>query len=284
MSDDGYVKDALEMMGAGYEEQKAAIIERPRTVHGLGDAGLEEYKLFGWVKVSAKFCNHIKTLRGAKLAIWLCLALSIDEDGECKLRIVDLKSMTGYSHTEIIDSLRELAEMGFLSINKDGKSNLYQPVFVAKGAGKTPRVKKLDSTPLDSNESSLALEKIRPTSIKKELRIKRSANAKPETPHEIKLFREVTERYPNKINYPDVISIIQGVCKRLGRDCISEDLRPFYAAWCAKGYKPVNLAWLSWAESGIIPQQAKQQTEQPKGFGAIQQWLQSKQEAYGNAD
>jgi hypothetical protein len=128
---------------------------------------------------------------------------------------------------------------------------------------------------------------VTPTSNSKNQRIKKNnadKPAKPETPHEIKLFREVTERYPNKINYPDVISIIQGVCKRLGRDCISEDLRPFYAAWCAKGYKPVNLAWLSWAESGIIPQQAKQQTEQPKGFGAIQQWLQSKQEAYGNAD
>jgi hypothetical protein len=77
------LKDALEMLGAGYE--KAAIIERPRKTHAIGDNGLEEHQLFGWIKMSAKFCVHIKKLRGAKISIWLCLALNIDENGECKL-------------------------------------------------------------------------------------------------------------------------------------------------------------------------------------------------------
>lgn len=89
----------------------------------------------------------------------------------------------------------------------------------------------------------------------KRSKIKTSAEkpAKLPTPPEVKLFREVTERFPNKVNYPGVALIIQRVSKRLGRDCTAEDLRPFYTAWCGKGFKPVNLAWLSWAESGVIP-------------------------------
>lgn len=160
-----YITDALEMMGAGYD--KAAIIERPRKTHAIGDAGLEEYQLFGWVKMSAKFCAHIKKLRGAKLSIWLCLSLNIDEDGECRLTQKELCAMTGYSHTEVIDSVTELNEMGFLSVDRSGKKNLYKPVFVAKGKGKNPLVKKLDSTPADSLESSPSYINSVPTSIKK---------------------------------------------------------------------------------------------------------------------
>ena len=152
-------------------ESKAAIIERPRKVHAIGDKGLEDYQVYGWVKMSAKFVSHIKRLRGAKLSIWLCLALNIDEDGECKLSQKEICEMTGYSHTEVIDSVNELDEMGFLSVDRSGKKNLYAPVFVSKGKGNSPSketlVKKLDSTPLDSLESSPPLENSVPTSIKK---------------------------------------------------------------------------------------------------------------------
>lgn len=152
-------------------ESKAAIIERPRTVHAVGEQGLEDYQLYGWVKMSAKFCSHIKRLRGAKLSIWLCLALNIDEDGECKLTQKEICEMTGYSHTEVIDSINEIDIMGFLSVDRGGKKNLYRPVFVSKGKGNSPGketlVKKLDSTPADSLESSPSLEDSVPTSIKK---------------------------------------------------------------------------------------------------------------------
>ncbi|MCR4314340.1 MAG: hypothetical protein NUV84_03780, partial [Candidatus Uhrbacteria bacterium] len=106
--------------------------------------------------------------------------------------------------------------------------------------------------------------------------IKTSADkpAKLPTPPEVKLFREVTERYPHKINFPDVALIIQGVSKRLGRDCTAEDLRPFYAAWCGKGFKPVNLAWLSWAESGVIPANGnKPSNNEPQAFDGIRKFL-----------
>jgi hypothetical protein len=153
--------------------EPAVIIERPRSAHGINSGGLEEFQLSGWVKMSAKFCGHIKKLRGAKLAIWLCLALTIDENGECGLTQKELCALTDYSHTEVINSVRELDEMGFLSVDRSGKRNLYRPVYVAKGKGNNPIVKKLDSTPLDSLESSLAREKISPTSSKKEQEYKK---------------------------------------------------------------------------------------------------------------
>jgi hypothetical protein len=268
----GYVTEAIEMLGKGYD--KAAIIERPRKTHAIGDTGLEEYQLYGWVKMSAKFCAHIKRLRGAKLAIWLCLALNIDENGECKLSQKELSDITGYSHTEVIDSVKELDEMGFLSVDRSGKKNLYTPVFVARGKGNTPSVKKLDSTPADSNESSPSYKNSIPTSIKKELRIKDIA-AKTPTPPEVKLYREVVGKYPNRVNYSSVEMIIQSVSKRLGRDAVKDDLLPYFTEWTARGYNPANLSgWTSWAVTGAIPPMGK--TAAPKAMDTINQWLQSK--------
>lgn len=133
--------------------QPAAIIEQPRKVLSLHEEGMREYNAWGWVKISAKFISHIKKLRGAKLAIWQCIALSIDETGTCNLTIKELKELTGYSHTEVIESLRELDEMGYLSVDKDGKRRIYTPEFAARGNGNDPSelVKKVDSSQTDES-------------------------------------------------------------------------------------------------------------------------------------
>jgi hypothetical protein len=168
-----YIADAVEMMGAGYEEQPAAIIDQPRTVKALRDTGLYEYKAWGWVKLSAKFIAHLRHLKGAKLAIWQCIALSIDETGTCKMTLKDIGALTDYSHTEVIESIKELETAGYLTVNKDGKTNIYQPVFVARGENKPQEtlVKKLDSTPAYQYESSPSLENPVP-SIKRVKRVK----------------------------------------------------------------------------------------------------------------
>jgi DnaD/phage-associated family protein len=161
--------------GGGMSEQQeiydaqgdnAAEIHPPKTIQAIRDSGLVEYKVWGWVKISAKFISHIKRLRGAKLSIWQVLACSIDEYGKCSLTIKELCELTGYSHTEIINSLRELDEMGYLSIDRSGKKNLYTPEFAARGTDKNPSetlVKKLDSTPVYQVESSPSLEKSDPS-------------------------------------------------------------------------------------------------------------------------
>lgn len=169
---DGYIEEAVEMLGRGYDDQPAAIIDPPRTVKALRDKGLIEYRAWGWVKMSAKFIAHLKPLKGAKLAIWQCIALSIDETGTCKMTLKEIGALTDYSHTEVISSLKELEEGGYLTINKDGKTNIYQPVFVARGEEKPKEtlVKKLDSTPQYQYESSPAIENSVP-SIKRVKRV-----------------------------------------------------------------------------------------------------------------
>ena len=77
----------------------AAEIHPPKTIHAIQEKGLTEYRVWGWVKISAKFISHIKKLRGAKLSIWQVIALSIDENGKCNLTIKELCELTGYSHT-----------------------------------------------------------------------------------------------------------------------------------------------------------------------------------------
>lgn len=155
-----YISEANDMLGKGYE-QPAAIIDPPRTVTALRENGLSDYKVWGWVKTSAKFRSHIKILRGAKHDIWHYLALGVDENGTCKETIKQICEGTGYSHTEVINTLRELDEMGYLSVTKNSKGNIYTPEFVARGENKPTEsaVKKVESTPAYQVESTPPIEK-----------------------------------------------------------------------------------------------------------------------------
>ena len=187
-----YITDALEMIGAGH--QPAAIIDPPRVVRSLQDGGLKDYQVWGWVKTSAKFRAHIKILRGAKHDIWHYLALGVDENGKCKETIKQICEGTGYSHTEVINTLRELNEMGYLSVQKDSKGNIYTPEFVARGEKKPSEsaVNKVESTPVYQVESTPQIEE----SPAIPLRVKRVNTKKPQIKGiEAAMFggREVTE-------------------------------------------------------------------------------------------
>jgi len=223
---DQEVADAMEMLGKGYGP--SAIIERPRKAHGINDRGLAEYSLSGWVKMSAGFCKHIRKLRGAKLSIWLCLALNINEDGECSLTQKEICELTDYSHTEVIDSVSELSEMGFLSVDRSGKKNLYKPIFVSRGKGNSPIVKKLDSTPADSLESSPAREKIRPTSSKKE--------------------QEGAKRQPD---------LVDGILKyTLSPKAIQDAMAKHFKMTPRWEGNKTNREWMQWAmDNGVTPEQ-----------------------------
>lgn len=110
-----------------------------------------------------------------------------------------------------------------------------------------------------------------------------SATPKPPTPPEVTIFREVTSRYPNKVNYPDIEKILQSVSVRLLRPCTAEDLRPFFAAWTARGFNPLNIAWMGWAVTGIIPEhKQKTQPTEPRGFDAVRRWVSMQGEVVNN--
>lgn len=126
-----YVTEAMELLNG----EPAAEIHPPKTIKVLSDAGLIDYKVWGWVKTSTQFIYHIKKLKGAKLAIWQVVSLMIDEDGECKLTIAEIAELAGYSYSETHASLAELDRMNYLSIDKtSGRKSMYAPSFVARGA------------------------------------------------------------------------------------------------------------------------------------------------------
>jgi len=126
-----YFIDAQEMIGNGY--QPAAVIDPPRTVKALSEGGLVDYQVWGWVKMSAKFIAHMRRLKDAKLGVWQVIALSIDETGKCRKTIKEICELTDYSRTEVNNSIRELEEMGYLTVQRDPKGNIYDPEFVARG-------------------------------------------------------------------------------------------------------------------------------------------------------
>ena len=127
-----YLADALEMMGAGYE-QTAAVIDPPRTLKALRDNGMVEFHAWGWVKMSARFMGHIRKLKGSKLSTWQAIALSINENGECDLSAPEISALTGYSVSETREAIAELDEMGYLAVTrKSGRRSIYRPAFAAR--------------------------------------------------------------------------------------------------------------------------------------------------------
>lgn len=104
--------------------------------------------------------------------------------------------------------------------------------------------------------------------------VKMAKPPKPQTPPEIKLFREVVGRYPNKVNYSDITAIIQSVSKRLQRDCTADDLLIYYKAWTSNGWNPFNLAWLGYAERGEVPTAQKKLQIKNSGADALMEYAQ----------
>lgn len=170
-------EEALALLGVGYDDnQPAVIVSAPRKDIALQEEGLEEYKVWGWVKKSAKFLFHIRKLKGAKLAIFDVITLTIDENGETTLSLVDLAKLSGYSRSEVAESVQEMQEMGYLSVKKVyGKSNAYRPLFVARGEASpiSGLVQKNDQSSLqDGHPSSPAIQNAT-SSIKELKRVKK---------------------------------------------------------------------------------------------------------------
>lgn len=195
-----------------------------------------------------------------------------------------LERKTKLSRQGIADTIEACKQNGYLeftgkskldtnsyTLNKSLLETLNTPIMsesshltLASQATLPARVK-----PLDLNH---------PLTITKPHKSKTGASARPPTPPEVKLFREVTRRYPHSANFDGVVESIGKVGERLGRAVIADDLKSFYSAWTSKGYNPLNLAWLEWAETGQIPVngnwKAQKFTNEPKAYNGIRDFLQ----------
>ena len=132
--------EALEMLGKGYEHP-AVIITPPTIEIAMGDEpGFIQTKSPAFVKMSTAFKKHMKKLKGARLAIWLYIALSINDQGTAYPGIEAIMRDTGFSNREVIDSIREIEALGYLTVKRrPGYSSLYRVVdFVAIGKDNNP--------------------------------------------------------------------------------------------------------------------------------------------------
>ncbi len=133
---------------AKYYAEPAAIIERPQSRLVLHDELAEEWTV-AWIKLSTAFKPHIKNLRGAPLAVWLYISLSIGSDGNAFPGIRTIADETGYSHQAVIDAVKFLEEKGYLSVRRgERRYNIYKPQFAAIGKTNEPTetVKLVDSS------------------------------------------------------------------------------------------------------------------------------------------
>lgn len=84
------------------------------------------------------------------------------------------------------------------------------------------------------------------------------------------LFREVTEKYPKKSNWHDVLKFMDGVSRRLGRQPTKEDLSPFYSAWTGCGWNEWSINWLEYAVKGELPKKMNGATKTSNNQAAAQ--------------
>jgi DNA-binding PadR family transcriptional regulator len=190
---------------------------------------------------------------------------------------------TGMSKGSVITGLEKAVEHGFVLVEKDetDKARIEKHYCLNMAD-----VQDLD---IDVQNSDSSGTKVRQRSEKdtKEINSKKvkEGATKPAAPRANDfpsnvLYREVTERYPSKANWHDVLKFIDGVSQRLGRQPVKEDLLPFYSAWCGMGWNNNSINWLEYAVKGTMP--GKQNGSAPSGMSVAQSWLAKKEQEAQN--
>ena len=240
-----YVTEALELLSG----EPAAIIEQPRSRLILRETLGEEWTV-AWVKLSTAFKPHIKNLRGAQLAVWLYISLSINEKGVAFPGVRTIAEDTGYSHQGVLDAIKELEEKGYLKVRRGEKRyNLYEPEFAAIGKTNEPSesVNSVDSSPtsqlLPPNESTFLPNESSGLDLNK-----KNKRNKKESKTDIFGFMEFSDKLSKEQKADEVEEIIQTLERGL-RVNIDRSLRnQSVARRILKDGRPVE-RWLDWCRS-----------------------------------
>ncbi len=152
LAEDGYVSDAVAMLGAGYASIE---IEPPRrTMKRSGRGEFEEVENPAWIKFSTAFKNELPDIDGNALKVWIFIALSVNYKGDAFPGIQTIAKAIGLSHTTVISHIKSLEELGILSVRRgERRVNIYNVAddYVKIGHGEP--VKKLESSDATSKEN-----------------------------------------------------------------------------------------------------------------------------------
>jgi DNA-binding Lrp family transcriptional regulator len=260
-----YITEALEMMGKGYD-QEDVIKELPSVVSGFTPAPDVLITKYGFVTalVWGKMWRYCQM-----------------RDGVCRSKLETIANQLGMSERTIIRHIEPLVDGGYMldmTPELRNKPHIYADtgkirIGISVEAAMTESHPAMTESHREGDRESL--EDTNKKQLKK-AKLKDSAE-KPAIPNEVKIYREVTGKYPNKATYPSVQKIFESVSARLGRPCTSEDLRPFYVEWTFRGFNPVNMNWTSWAVTGIIP--PAQGRKQQQNGTALERYIQQMEAA-----
>lgn len=131
------VEEALQLLHGNpvmqFEKPSSQIIET--------ESGFELIESLGWVKFSAAFrMRMLRVLKGAKLSIFMCICLHLNESGDSFPGIATICRETGYHKDTVMLEIQEMESIpGLMSVLREkGKVNHYTPAFVSRGKGKQP--------------------------------------------------------------------------------------------------------------------------------------------------
>jgi len=162
LAEKGYVEDAVEMLGKGYEP--SIEIEAPRQVTERHGNKLIEVERTAFVKLYTSFKAELKDMKGDDLKVWIYLALSINrytKDARPGLR--KIAEDTSISINTVRGIIDRLENSGLLDIEKaDGRRNYYRPADYAS-VSKTDTVRETvlneSETVLNKDETVLTVRK-----------------------------------------------------------------------------------------------------------------------------
>lgn len=241
------VEEGLELLRG----EPAAIIEQPRSRITLRD-GLDEEWTTAWVKLSTAFKPHIKEIRGAPLAVWLYISLSINRQGVSFPSINKIADDTGYSRNGVMEAIAILEEKGYLTVRRgERKFNLYEPKFASNGRGNDPHNEstQLTSPLLSPDESTFSPDESSGVDLNK--RNKRKQELSPEELAKAnKLVDAIIANSSGshfegrEIFLPDHLPLVDWYHKRTGQVCRKKDRNSWMKAvreWVDAGLTPDDL-------------------------------------------
>jgi len=129
MDGDSDLKDAIEMMGWGDFE-----IHPASTVMVGSDDGLVECEQPTFIQIKTGFRDrHLAKLKGAKLSVFLCIALHMDGNKVAFPSQATIAKETGYSRVEVSRCVSELEALNMLKVQRDAKQvNVYKVLQMAR--------------------------------------------------------------------------------------------------------------------------------------------------------
>lgn len=113
--------------------EPTVVIHRGEEFY-ITDSGGQETKRSTYVKFSVKFREaQLAQLKGATLAVFICLSLHIEEDGTCFPSVSLICKETGYNRDTVFEALSKLEFRGYIArkqktdtATRKFKSNVYQ--------------------------------------------------------------------------------------------------------------------------------------------------------------